>query len=228
MYLADLVLEGRCTGAYLRKASSSDIFVFFQVFIAQGYKPLLDFLKQREVEPTTIVDAGANVGYFSILINSLYPDAKIVCIEPSESNVNCLKKNIKHCANNVEIVPAALWSNDRKLEMKNEHAEEWTFQLTDRSPSAGKYDGISLTSLMMKFGLQKIDILKIDIEGAEAILFSDMDFISKLDKVAILAMEIHDHFANRLEIHDRLNESGFGFFEQGELTVAYNLKWFAQ
>ena len=225
LYFVNFESGDKRVGTNIRIGRSSDIFVFFQVFIVDGYKPLVDFMKGKSFTPRTIVDVGANVGYFSVLMSSQYPHAEISCVEPSSKNYDCLKINMGENAKSVQLIEAALWTSDRKLMIKNESAEEWAFQLTDNSLVPGEYDGISLTSLIRKLGISRIDLLKMDIEGAEGILFNDLNFLAELDKVTILAMEIHDEHADRKRIHEKLSERGFKYFEQGELTVAFNVKW---
>jgi hypothetical protein len=71
---------------YLR-VPSSDLDTFEQVFRNGEY----DF---RASNPRFIIDAGANVGLASILFASRYPSARIIAIEPEQSNFDLLKENV--------------------------------------------------------------------------------------------------------------------------------------
>lgn len=65
-----------------------------------------------------------------------------------------------------------------------------------------------------------IDVLKIDIEGAEVILFDkDRTQIDWLNRVRYVAIEIHDSHA-RSNILDLLKEYGFAILSTGEITIA--------
>lgn len=219
-YVVEFNLNGERTRARIRGGASSDVFVFFQVFIANGYQPLVDLLKQRNFVPKIVVDVGANVGYFSMLIRNVFRNARIVAVEPQPGNFKQLKKNLEHDSM-TQFIQAALWTHDALLHMKDESAQQWAFQLTGDLPGAGNYQGFGLHTLILKSEVKKIDLLKLDIEGAEAKLFDDAAFLHTLNSIPCLALEIHDQYADRSVIHDRLLSAGFVFSEQGELTTAF-------
>ena len=91
----------------LRKGSS-DIAIFEQVFLQGDYDIEFSFT------PDVIIDAGANVGLFSIVMKSKFPAAKIICIEPDKDNCGLLRKNLAEYGN-TEIVCAGLWNSDNKI-----------------------------------------------------------------------------------------------------------------
>lgn len=66
-----------------------------------------------------------------------------------------------------------------------------------------------------------IDILKMDIEGAEKELFAASD-LSFLKHTKCIAIEIHDEFNCRNSIYQRLADYGFTRFNAGELTIGVN------
>jgi FkbM family methyltransferase len=203
------------------------IFVFFQIFISHEYRPLLDFLKSKKIIPRKIVDAGANVGYFSKLVAHEFPDSTLVSIEPESGNVAQLRRNLddKIQSNQLFIVPAALWTRKSRLTIKKEEVREWAFSVSETTGGQlGDCDSLSLQDIMTLASFDHIDLLKLDIEGTEGLLFADVDFQNLLSKVTVIAMEIHDHLANRKKIHDTLVLHSFEFFEKGELTVAWNKK----
>jgi hypothetical protein len=92
---------------YLR-LDTSDIFTFDQVFVYQGY----DF--DASPSPEIIIDAGANIGLASIYFANKYPEAKIIAVEPEESNFRLLRKNAAPYKN---IIPlqAALWNKNEEI-----------------------------------------------------------------------------------------------------------------
>jgi hypothetical protein len=76
----------------LRK-NTSDKNAFKQIFLLNEYD-LFDFKS-----PKTVIDAGGNIGLFSILVKKKYPDSKIICIEPDEENYSILSKNLSFYSN---------------------------------------------------------------------------------------------------------------------------------
>jgi len=67
------------------RVPSSDIKSYRQVFLKQQYG------FSYKGQPQVIVDAGANIGLVSILFANKYPNAKIIAIEPENSNFEMLK-----------------------------------------------------------------------------------------------------------------------------------------
>jgi hypothetical protein len=65
---------------------TSDIPTFYQVFLDAQYDIPLK-------KPRVIIDAGANIGLFTLLMKNKYPEAKIISIEPDHENFAALKKH---------------------------------------------------------------------------------------------------------------------------------------
>lgn len=59
--------------------------------------------------------------------------------------------------------------------------------------ATGEVRAITVEDILERYALQRIDLLKIDIEGAELELFSAGD-LTWLDRVDCIAIELHDHF----------------------------------
>ena len=74
----------------LRKNEKSDLEVFKQVFIEKQYMPY------QYKNPKIIIDAGGNVGLFSVLMKNNFPDAKFITIEPDYDNFLMAEKNLKN------------------------------------------------------------------------------------------------------------------------------------
>ena len=94
---------------FLRK-NTSDTAIFDQVFLHGDYDMHFNF------QPQTIVDAGAHIGLFSIVMKNRFPNAKLICIEPDKNNFETLNKNLSGYSS-VETVRAGLWNRNTKLEI---------------------------------------------------------------------------------------------------------------
>jgi len=144
--------------------------------------------------PRVIVDAGANIGLACIFFANRYPEAKIVAIEPEESNYEMLRKNTA-CYPNVVPILGALWKDNKDLCLLDNGAGEWGFRTEEQSEPCnrkeGKYVfGVTLDKLMADHNLSQIDILKIDIEGAEREVFESSS--RWINKVGAIVVELHD------------------------------------
>ncbi|MFM8740894.1 MAG: FkbM family methyltransferase [Cytophagales bacterium] len=208
----------------LRKGKSSDIFVFFQVFIRREYQVLLDFLEAEKIIPNIIIDAGANVGFFSLLLANEFSRAKIVSIEPEAGNVAQLLTNVgERLQHRIKVIEGALWTSRTRVSIQTNDSQEWGFSIAP-GVTPRTVEAYTLADIFDAVSAQQIDLLKLDIEGTEGALFSDVKFQNLLGNVKVIAMEIHDHLVDRDEIHRVLHANFFNFFEKGELTVAWNYK----
>ncbi|WP_324950781.1 FkbM family methyltransferase [Oligoflexus sp.] len=167
---------------------STDAWVFQQIFILCDYRLLVGRSDVR-----VIIDAGAYVGFSSIYFAELYPHAFIYALEPEESNFQALQRNTRHYPN-IKAIQAAVWKEDGFLEVKDVASGQWSFVVQEHSEGRGQQvPAISIQSLMEQYRLPRIDILKIDIEGAEDAVFEGPGCHTWLPKVRVLALELHDH-----------------------------------
>lgn len=170
------------------RCGTSDISCLIQVFVDNEYKT------PYEVDPKVIIDAGANIGSATLFFSNLYPNAKIFSIEPEASNFSILKKN---CAGlpNVTLMNAALWPNEKTLVIRDSAAEKWAFSVVEGANLTGSESvkAVTIPMLLGRSANGSIDILKLDIEGAERELFNSgaESWLGKVDQIII---ELHDKY----------------------------------
>jgi FkbM family methyltransferase len=170
------------------RQGTSDKFCFEQIFLSDDYK--LDFPH----DPSLIVDGGANVGYASIYFANHYPRASILAVEPEPSNFSALVANLQAYPQ-VKALRAAIWRSPEPLVVDSSD-ECWAAYVTE--PNSVKEDsglpsvqGSTIANLLQMSGKETIDILKLDVEGAEKEIFLSSD-CSWLSKTKILIVELHD------------------------------------
>jgi FkbM family methyltransferase len=188
--------RGRMLRLYLKQIARhvtirngmTDLRCLQKVFVDEEYR--LPF----ELRPRLIVDAGANIGMATIYFSHHYPDAQIVAIEPETANFELLRRNCVGLPN-VILIQGALWPENRKLAIKNPTADSWTFRVAEcNAESATSVDAITIADVLERAGASHIDLLKIDIEGAELPLFST-GAKHWIDQVGTIAIELHDHLS---------------------------------
>jgi FkbM family methyltransferase len=165
---------------------TSDMWVLKQVLLDGQYNCSL------LIESKTIVDAGANIGLSSIFFANKYPDCTILALEPEESNFKVLESNAARYPQ-IKPLKMALWSEKKQLPLGNPSGEHWGFLISE-SQNAGQscelVDGTDMDSLIDTMGVERIDVLKIDIEGAEKEVFEHSS--NWIKKVWTVMAEVHD------------------------------------
>lgn len=150
-----------------------------------------------------LIDAGANVGFSTLLLASLWPDATVVALEPDEGNLEVLVRNMEHrpFADNVVPLRGGLWGWDTSLTIEPTAVHgDWGYVTAAAAPwqEDGTFPGYSVSSVMLQQRMPHIDVLKVDIEGAEAVMFNTTggaQLETWLNAVNLLALEAHPWFA---------------------------------
>jgi len=156
----------------VRPNNGSDAFIFSEIFIHRYY----DFL--LPTEPQTILDLGANIGLATIFFGRKYPRAAICSVEPVLSNLEILQRNVDRNGIHATVIGAAVALEDGRITMQ-EAPKAYGHKIAD-IPFGARLDGIrfdvdalSMSSLLARLGWQTVDLLKLDIEGYEAILLRE-------------------------------------------------------
>ena len=171
---------------YLR-LRTTDASTFGEILLHGEYDFDLPF------SPKTIIDAGANIGMASIYFANRYPDAKVIAIEAEASNFAVLARNVRPYPS-ITPIHAALWNRDGEISInapdpKSGAWGNWGFFASEGPGRPVR--AITMQTLMKEMQLDSIDLLKVDIEGAEKEVFEACDWI---DKVRCLMIELHDRF----------------------------------
>jgi len=168
-----------------------------------------------------IIDAGANVGVETLRFRHFHTEAFIVALEPEEGNHRMLLKNVGQ-DEKVAVLQAGLWSHQCSLSIvTTEQDNNEAFQVREAANSeSGTVSAVSVQSLINRFGCADVDILKMDIEGAEYQVFSQY-FESWIDRVKVFIFECpdHEHPGVAFSIFRALEGKPFDCFIQGECLV---------
>ncbi len=200
---------------------SSDIAVFRQIFVALEYECLKPL-----VEPRFILDCGANVGYTSAYALSLFPNASLVAIEPDRDNFSALEVNLRPFGSRVRALNAGVWSHSTGLvlsEEKYRDGSDCTRQVRAVHPGeSSQFQGIGIGELLSESSFDRISLLKMDIEGAEAVVFSEGN-LDWLDRVDAIAIELHSDSSfgdGGKAFHQAISGRGFETKRFGEITFS--------
>lgn len=169
------------------RLGTSDFDCLGKVFMNQEYKIPFD-----TATPRLIVDAGANIGLATLYFANRFPNAKIISIEPEPSNYELLARNCSGIAN---VTPrhAALWNAEASLQIANPEAEKWCFKVSPGTNPGSAINALTIPQILVESDYHTIDILKVDIEGAERELFCD-GCEAWLPHIKMIIIELHDRF----------------------------------
>lgn len=154
----------------------SFIWQFKEIFVDEIYK------FETDNKAPVIFDCGANIGMSCLYFKQLYPNAKIKAFEADPDIAEILQKNLlKNHINDVEIINKAVWIDDKGVEFGQEGADGGSINL--------KTNRIRVDSIRLKDFLEKeerIDFLKVDIEGAEyEVLIDCKDNLSNIQNIFV-------------------------------------------
>ena len=173
----------------LLRPNSSDVNVFSQVFVETEYAPLNHLTEVR-----LIIDLGANIGLSSAYFLNMFPDASVIAVEPDPANFALLKRNMKPYGSRVKAIHAGIWSHPARLTINDapyRDGRAWTKQVVECDAITKDYiHGVDIPTLLKCSGHDEISLLKIDIEGAEAVIFATN--YSWITRVGAIAIELHD------------------------------------
>jgi FkbM family methyltransferase len=152
------------------------------------------YLKALQPKPgDVIIDAGAYCGLTAYEFSrAVGPDGKVIAIEADPNNYAVLCENIKNNgATNITPVNAALWKEMGTLQFQAEGSMGSTVSAKgDRHNKTVDVQALTFDAICESFDLNKVDHVKMDIEGAEYdVLPASGEFISKFKPDFIV--EVH-------------------------------------
>lgn len=176
------------------RLNTSDLPTFEQVFINREYDS-----PDMPTNASRIVDLGANIGLATVYFASRYPSAALLAVEPESGNFEMLLCNTRHLGSRVHRYQAAVWTFDGTIGLRTKDATNrplgsWGVQVSSELNSdEQRATCFTLATLLGFAGFSEVDILKVDIEGAELELFSD-GIRDCLPRIRMIVVETHDRF----------------------------------
>jgi len=189
--------------------------------IADAYGPLC----------RVIIDAGANIGDSTFRLRHFHPQARIIAIEADADNYAVLARNFAGDPQ-VTCLHRALWKEEGALRI----AKTWAAVASriDEGgvhPVSASVSASTVPGLMAEFGLDEIDILKLDIEGAEKVVFqtSDTSWVRRVRCIIFECCDADDH-GTTMDIFAVIQASGARFNSHlcGEniVLIRADTEWF--
>ncbi len=155
-----------------------------------------EFASIKTDSPKVILDAGANIGTTSIAFARQYPEAEILAVEMEPENLELLRRNTKSFPN-IKVIPMAITGHSGERVIKDRNTGQWGYTIAESADNAENtthtVSCVTIDQLMAAHGITHIDILKMDIEGAEKEIFeTGGQWLGKTESIAI---ELHERIA---------------------------------
>jgi FkbM family methyltransferase len=206
-----------------------------QIFEDKEYEPAMQLLLNLfpSTHPVRIIDAGAYIGLATLYFIQTFKNANIIAIELDTENFKALSHNLAHRDIMRQVLPihGALWNNSADLltvrtdQRDKKHWSHYAVVADQATPENQCKPAFTLGDLMGMRSWQGCDLIKMDIEGAERLIFSDeVEAAWILKRTKVLAIEIHGDMEAGLDrrLQTYFDANGFKWFVKYETTFAYN------
>lgn len=143
--------------------------------------------------PRVIFDLGSNIGTSVLYFRMRYPEAQIYAFEPDPNNYRRLEQHVRPLRG-VQAYNVAVWSSDGHLDFFSDPhrgASSSPFSLRDRQKKIS-VEARTLDALLREHGIDRVDLLKFDIEGAEQEVFKSFDGLSRARVIVGEVQEVHE------------------------------------
>jgi len=151
-----------------------------------------EYYFETNVDHPMIIDCGANIGISVLYFKMMFPHSKILAFEPNPHAYQLLKRNINiNKLENVEIKNVALYDEEKEISffISNLGAPNASV----RKDRGGERELIVKTQKLSSYlqNVEIIDLIKIDVEGAESNIIDDLVKTSTLNKAKTYLIEYH-------------------------------------
>lgn len=200
------------------RANPSDLHVYREIFL---HGALRDLVGTGLSEARTVVDLGSNIGLATMYLACWATGARFYCADPAPENNAVARRSagengvdavietvaVADHDGSVEFYPNEWWASSSTVRsiMDSRTGRRERFESAMTLPAVG-VPATTVDSFLARHGLTHVDLMKIDIEGAEAeVLRADTGW---LDRVQTVAIEIHRKYVDPGPVLDAFARHG--------------------
>ena len=181
---------------FVIRSCTNDLYILNSVLSGEEYEGF-DSTMLKCHDEDIVIDAGAHIGGSAIKLRMMFPQNRLVLIEPESRNFYLLKRNVSTLKNltllNAALVPTELAGQEVYLWNRTGKAGFTIVEGALDNPDATaiqKTTTISIREILANEGKKEIAFLKVDIEGAEKVIFSRDKDLAK--NILVAYIELHD------------------------------------
>jgi len=185
--------------------------LFEEIFLTKQY-----YFESKEAAPK-ILDCGSNMGMSVLYFKYLYKNAIVTAFEPDPETFSLLKENIEiNGMKNVTIVNAALYDSEKTIDFFIPDKNKGSLQMSISENRISKGNKVPVKTVMLSSYInEKINFLKMDIEGAEDAVMNEITASKKINEIEEMVIEIHHNIDMNKEITsvilDQAVKAGFKY-----------------
>src|SRR2546425_1218284 len=158
------------------------------------FEPMTSEVIQRRLKPGMIVvDVGAHVGYYTLLFSiAVGKEGHVYSFEPHPANFASLIANVAAAGcDNVSAFPYAVADAEGETLIYPDPADSATHSMYPRTPESRPFHvkAVALAPFLQRLGITHVDVVKMDIEGAEPRALEGMRPLIDTGKAAMLVVE---------------------------------------
>jgi len=180
-----LVLDLPRWGKVNLRTNGHDLNLLHQIFVREDYR-----LDVPEQPVHRVLDLGANIGMATLYLAKLFPEAEFACVEPSPQNLSLLRRTLEMNQLRARVFEAAAGSEPGEIQLYLSSQPDCNSIYASAQASGSiQVPLLTVPEIMRQMGWDSIDLLKIDIEGAERLVLGENN--SWLARVRIITGESH-------------------------------------
>lgn len=170
----------------------------------------------------TFVDVGTNKGYFALLAARIVgKTGLVISFEPEPTNCKWIRRSIElNGYNNINLYQLALGDENEQTKLFLGKKSGWHSLRPSLPNSTGAFIEVqkrTLDSIVEEIDHRRIDVIKIDVEGAEQDVLRGAFKTLSTNRSIVLFMDLHPQFGIDLaEVYDFLKDLDFSVYEIGK------------
>lgn len=176
------------------RPGTTDPLVLQQILLKTGRKA--EYYLPPRFQPEVILDIGSNIGAAILYFHDRFPNARIIGFEPHPDTFAVLQKNVADLPQ-VSVLNCGLGSTNTQVTVPSESVNFGAFSTKGRARAQTEGRGVvecdvrRLDDVLRELGVEKIDLIKIDCEGAEADVITGLS-LQILEQCQWIVGELHD------------------------------------
>ncbi|MFD1157814.1 FkbM family methyltransferase [Roseovarius aestuarii] len=196
----------------------SDIFIVLEILHEQQYR-----LQHPIPTRGTIIDLGGNIGASMMWFLGQHPEADYHVFEPAQDNLHFLRRNVQPWPH-IHLQEVAVGDKTGSIDLF--HGEFGGMHSTIAVPedpgcNFETVPVITMADYLETHKITRVDLLKIDVEGAEQVIIDG--FGPKIKRVQTIIGEVHDNIIDTKRFYETLRGAGFSRIKRNSFREGADL-----